>query len=346
MDVVVTKVIPAARNLSRQIVPPVLATLIAALLIAGFNRAFSGHLVPPRMSAIHDNTGEATRPIIYAANPREAVTVTEVIPFDEPTMPERIFAKDGAGEAGKDQSAIKFASAPAAAPTRVVTRKPELPVEPRQTEQRQAEPRQVEPRVAAVPLAAPAPAPTAAAPAPVVTAPPVAVQPIAPPVVAQPIGPIAQQPLAPIAQQPLAAPMPPAAAPLSPVAQEPPPVIVAKPMVTVPDRPRPAYAGQNYPNQPYPAQTYPGQSYPSQPYPTAQAYPGQAYPGQAYPGYDPRQAGQQQAQADQDAAAPRERRPLERFVDEMRPSSIFNHIREFGDRVEAAGNAILPNIRQ
>ena len=38
--------------------------------------------------------------------------------------------------------------------------------------------------------------------------------------------------------------------------------------------------------------------------------------------------------------------PLERFVDTMKPSSIFARMRELGDRIEAAGNDILPNIRQ
>ncbi|HMK78407.1 MAG TPA: hypothetical protein VK438_02100 [Xanthobacteraceae bacterium] len=313
MLAIVAKFVPAARNLSRQIVPPVLATLIAALLIAGFNRAFSGHLVQPRMAALHDATGEAAQPVVYAANPHEAVMVTEVVPFTEPTA-QRVFAKDDVREAGKEQSAIKLASAPAAAPAaaRVATRKSDLP----------AEPRQAEPQLAAAPMVVPGPA--GAAPAPVVTAPPVAVQPIAP--IAQ--QPIVQQPIAPIAQQPIAAPMPPAAAPLPPVAQEPPAVIVAKPMVTVPDRPRQTYpAGQGYAGQPYP--------------------PAQPHPGQPYPGYDQRPPYQpQQADADQDVAPPREPRPLERFVEALRPSSIFNHIREFGDRVEAAGNEILPNIRQ
>jgi hypothetical protein len=100
------------------------------------------------------------------------------------------------------------------------------------------------------------------------------------------------------------APMQPAASAPAPVAQEPPPVITAKPMVTVPDRPRPAY-----------------------------------------PGYQPRPPYEQQ-QAEQDIAPPPEPRPLERFVDSLKPSSIFNRMREFGDRIEAAGNEILPSIRQ
>ena len=45
--------LPAIRNFARQIVPPVIATLIAAVLIAGYNRAFTGHLVQPRMGMLH-----------------------------------------------------------------------------------------------------------------------------------------------------------------------------------------------------------------------------------------------------------------------------------------------------
>jgi hypothetical protein len=93
-----------------------------------------------------------------------------------------------------------------------------------------------------------------------------------------------------------------------PVAQEPPPVIAAKPMVTVPDRPRAPYpqSGSYPPNAPY-----------------------QAAPEQEIAAPPPPQGG-----------------PLERFVDTMKPSSIFARMRELGDRIEAAGNEILPNIRQ
>jgi len=319
MLAVIAKLLPVARGLSRQIVPPVIATLIAALLIAGFNRAFSGHLVQPRMAAMRDNTGQGTRPIVYAANPHEAVAVTEVDPFAEPAIRERIFAKGDAPEAGKDQTALKVATAPAVpvAP-RVIARRTE-PVEARPAEQPQ--------RVASVPVVVSAPVA-----APAMTAPPITVQSTAP-VAQQPIAPIAspmapqpmpqqQMPQPPVAQQPMAQ---------QPLAQEPPPVIMAKPMVTVPDRPRAPYPGQAYPNQAYPGPSYPNQT----------------YPNQANPNYDPRQPyGQQQAQADDDYARPRERRPLERFVDAIKPSTIFNHMREFGDRIEAAGNEILPNIRQ
>jgi len=93
---------------------------------------------------------------------------------------------------------------------------------------------------------------------------------------------------------------------MQPVAQEPPPVITAKPMMTVPDRTRPSYeqpmAEQNFALSPAPRQ-------------------------------ENRQENRQEARQ-------------ESFVDALRPSSIFNRMREFGDRIEAAGNEILPSIRQ
>lgn len=342
MLAVITKLLPAARNFSRQIVPPVVATLIAALLIAGFNRAFSGHLMQPRMAAMHDGTGKGTRPIVYATNPQEAVAVAEVDPLAEPAIRERIFAKgDAKGDAresGKDQAAFKLATAPVA--PRAVARRTE-PVEARP-----AEPQ----RVASVPVVVSAPP----APAPAMTTAPITAQPIAPiaqqPIASQPIAPpMAPQPLPqptaqpPMAQQPMPAPQMAAPQIGVPVAQEPPPVIAAKPMVTVPDRPRapyPANTAQNYPNQAYPASTYPNRAYPNP------AYPNQANLNQANPNYDPRPPYAQQQADDEDYARPRERRPLERFVDAIKPSTIFNHMREFGDRIEAAGNEILPSIRQ
>ena len=46
----------------RQIVPRVIATLIAAVLIAGFNRTFSTHLTQPRMAALHPDTKASEYP--------------------------------------------------------------------------------------------------------------------------------------------------------------------------------------------------------------------------------------------------------------------------------------------
>src|ERR1044072_6851331 len=59
------RLLPATQNSPRQIVPPVVATLLAAVLIAGYNRAFTGHLVQPRMGMLHGDvvgTDEAPRP--------------------------------------------------------------------------------------------------------------------------------------------------------------------------------------------------------------------------------------------------------------------------------------------
>jgi hypothetical protein len=279
MHAITVKFLPLARTFARQIIPPVLATLIAALLIAGFNRAFSSHLVQPRMAALHSVTGEPTRPIVYATpREREEMPATDITLAPDVAKPEHIFAKDDAREAGKDEPSFKVASAPAAA---VAAPAPApVPAQPRVVRKPDAQrteqviERRVEPRVAAVPLVVgPAPA--------MVVAPGPALPP--PPIVARPVGPM-----------------------MGPVAQEPPPVITARPMVTAPDRPRQAQA--------------------------------------PYPGYEPR-APYEQAQAD-DYAPPREPRPLERFVDSLKPSSIFNRMREFGDRIEAAGNEILPSIRQ
>ena len=301
--------LPAIRNFTRQIVPPVVATLLAAVLIAGYNRAFTGHLVQPRMAAMHSGEAladETPRPAgIPAAKPRE---VTDAVIVPEPVSPQnRVYAKDNEREAAKDDSALKTAAAPEAEPA---------PVE------------------AAAATPAPAAAPTPAAPAPVVRAAPKKVEPRvverrpvdprpygAPVIVSQP--PVETRPYGTpvvVSQPPMAAPAPviasaPVAAPYpaypmqQPVAQEPPPVISAKPMVTVPDRPRAAY-------------------------PQNPAYPSNAPYETAAP------------QQDIAAPAPPQGGPFERFVDTMKPSSIFARMRELGDKIEAAGNDILPSIRQ
>ena len=288
--------LPAIRNFTRQIVPPVVATLLAAVLIAGYNRAFTGHLVQPRMGMLHGDvlgTDETPRPAgLPAAKPRE---VTDAVIVPEPVSPQnRVFSKDNDREAAKDDSALKTAAAPAAEPA---------PVE----------------------AAAVAPAPAAPPIPPVVRAAPKKVEPRVVerrPVEPRPYGTpvIVSQPPVVVAQPPMAAPAPviasaPVAAPYpnypmqQPVAQEPPPVISAKPMVTVPDRARGAYPqSPSYsPNAPYEA----------------------AAPQQNIAAPPPPQGG-----------------PFERFVDTMKPSSIFARMRELGDKIEAAGNDILPNIRQ
>jgi hypothetical protein len=303
---------PALAWFARQIAPSVLATLIAALVIAGYNRAFSGHLQQPRMAALHAAMDKAAgEPATPAAAEADAVTgttakpkpawATQVVEIIAPTGDVvRSFDKDEGREAAKDQSKSKVADvAPAAAPApRPVAVRQELPKqEPRQEfRQEWREPRVAEPQVVVVdprgvvPMAPP-PGGYLAIQQPVVVQPlqpaPVAVAPMAAPMV-----PVAQPP---VAAMPIAQP---------PIAREPPPVITAaKPMVTVPDRPglRPAYEA--------PA------------------------PGQVQP---------------QQAEAPPQQRPgvLGAIVDTLKPSSLFRSAREFGDKIEAAGNDILPNIRQ
>jgi len=286
--------LPAIRNFTRQIIPPVVATLLAAVLIAGYNRAFTGHLVQPRMGMLHGDvigTDEAPRPAgVPTAKPRE---VTDAIIIAEPVSAQnRVYAKDNEREAAKDDSALKTAVAPAAEPAPVETAAaapaapptpPVVRAAPKKVEPRVVERRPVEPRPYGAPV--------------IVSQPPV--------IVAQP--PMAA-PAPVIASAPVAAPYP--SYPMQqPVAQEPPPVISAKPMVTVPDRPRAAY-----PQNP----SYP----PNAPYETAA-------PQQEIAAPPPPQGG-----------------PFERFVDTMKPSSIFARMRELGDKIEAAGNDILPNIRQ
>jgi ribonuclease E len=284
--------LPVIRNFTRQIIPPVVATLLAAVLIAGYNRAFVGHLVQPRMGMLHGDvigTDEAPRPAGTAtAKLREA---TDAIVVAEPvSVHNRVFSKDSDREAAKDDTALKTAAAPAVEPVAVEA---------------------AAPAAQAAPAVSPAP-PVARAPARkadprVVERRPVEPRPVGVPVVvAQPPVILAQPPMAApapvIATAPLAAPYP--GYPMQPpVAQEPPAVISAKPIVTVPDRPRAAYPQ----NAPYEA----------------------AAPEREIAAPPPPQGG-----------------PLERFVDTVKPSSIFARMRELGERIEAAGNDILPSIRQ
>src|ERR1044072_891502 len=117
-----SRFLPAIRNFTRQIVPPVVATLLAAVLIAGYNRAFTGHLVQPRMGMLHGaviGPDEAQRPAgVATAKPREA---TDAITVAEPvSVQNRVFSKDNDREAAKDDLALKAdlalktAAAPAA----------------------------------------------------------------------------------------------------------------------------------------------------------------------------------------------------------------------------------------
>ena len=207
MIAAVSQLVPYAVKSCRQIVPPVVATLIAAGLISAYNRAFSTHLQQPRMSALHEvaiaegtvapiTTVGMTRP---PAAPAPAVTETITI-YEDAIAPERLAEKDLGEEAGKDQAAFKVAE-PAPAPVR--TAGPPPGVEPK-----------VEPhRVASIEAAQPV-QPVVRAPVPLIVAMP-------PPVVAPPAGVVVAVP-----------------APVQQPAYQPAPVSVgAAPVVTVPDRP-------------------------------------------------------------------------------------------------------------
>jgi hypothetical protein len=254
----------------RQIFPPVIATLIAALLIAGFNRAFSTHLTQPRMAAMESGVAEPERP-----RARPMPVMTEVKPavfaaaIEERPQP-RLWDKDTEREAAKDAGTKVAEVTPAAAPA-------------------------VAPAAVATAPAAPAAQPQSAGLEPARAA------------LRKPDLRHAEQPRHVEAPHPMAVPA------------SPPPVIVAvpaasgmpagnpneAPMVTVPDRPRAMSQRQ----QPYPM--------------------------------DPQQDGEQ---VQQQPGPPQG--PLGTFVNAMKPSNWFARAREFGERVEAAGNDILPTIRQ
>jgi hypothetical protein len=281
MNAAISRLGPAAAKFARQIVPPVIATLIAAGLISGYNRAFSGHLQQPRMAALHKDAAEppsepATKPLA----PAEAVAV-----YDNIAPPSRLWEKEAKQESGKDQT-IKVVE-PTPAPLRAAAPRPER-VDPR-IEQR---------RVAAV-----EPAPVVRAPAPAIAPAPVIVA-VPPPVVGAPTSaPVASLPTVQELRQPV---LPPPQYQQQQQQQQqqqygqpqyqqpphqPPPVITAQPAVTVPDRARPVVEAQAEP----------------------------ANPPQG---------------------------PIGKFVDALKPSSLFARAREFGEKIEQAGNDILPTIRQ
>jgi hypothetical protein len=167
----------AVSKFLRQIVPPVIATLIAAVLIAGFNRAFSTHLTQPRMAALHAEAEASERP---PATPAAGTAASAVELVTEPVT-ERSGEKGGLREATKEaKDQIKIAEP---GPARRTERVTEMRA-PRQAELRQAEPYLMPaPAVAAPVVAAPvASVPLTAAPivvaAPVVVAPAVRPEPV------------------------------------------------------------------------------------------------------------------------------------------------------------------------
>jgi hypothetical protein len=157
----------ATSKFLRQIVPPVIATLIAAVLIAGFNSAFQTHLVQPRMAALHPEA-TTSEPAPARAAPAAPAIVADVI--TEPVI-DRLGDKGGQREATKDHPALKLAEA---TPTPAAVRRTERVAGTR------PEPRAAEPYVAAVPLTPPPviATPVIVAAPPVVAAPAVKQQPV------------------------------------------------------------------------------------------------------------------------------------------------------------------------
>jgi len=205
-----SRLVPLTVKFCRQVVPPVIATLIAAGVIQAYNRTFSGHVTQPRLSALHAEEGPPAAPITTVAMTKPPAPpmppVTETITIHEEAIaPERLAEKDTNEEAGKDQT-VRLAADPAPAPVPVKTASAAPRAEPK------VEPRAEPHRVAALELPQPA-----RAPVPVIVA-------VPPPVVAAP------------PSAPVVAAMPPAQERVQP--QYPPPVIMgAPPIVTVPDRP-------------------------------------------------------------------------------------------------------------
>lgn len=148
-----SRLVPLTVKFCRQVVPPVIATLIAAGLIQAYNRTFSGHMTQPRLSALHAEEGPPAAPITTVgmtkppAPPTPPVTETITI-HEEAIAPERLAEKDTLEEAGKDQT-VRLAADPAPAPTPVRTASAAPRAEPK------FEPRAEPHRVAAVELPQP-----------------------------------------------------------------------------------------------------------------------------------------------------------------------------------------------
>ena len=114
-----SRLVPLVVKSCRQIVPPVIATLIAAGLISAYNRAFTGHLQQPRLAALHQDGAEhPSEPVAKPLAPTEAVAI-----YDNIAPPARLWEKEAKQESGKDQT-IKLAE-PAPAPVRAAAPRPE-----------------------------------------------------------------------------------------------------------------------------------------------------------------------------------------------------------------------------
>src|SRR3954470_23914130 len=87
MNAAVSRLAPAAAKFARQIVPPVIATLIAAGLLSAYNRAFSGRPRRPRMSPSHKDLAEAsTDPTVTPPVPSGAAAI-----YEETAPPARLW---------------------------------------------------------------------------------------------------------------------------------------------------------------------------------------------------------------------------------------------------------------
>jgi hypothetical protein len=320
----VSQLLPAAARFCRQVVPPVVATLIAAGLIQAYNRTFSTHVQQPRMAALHLEANAAdgtTAPITTVGMTRPpappAAAVTETITIHEDTAePDRLWDKDAKEEAGKDQT-VRLAAEPAPVPAaKTVAQAPRAEPKP----EVRAEPRFERSRVAAVELAQP----IVRAPAPVIVAVPPSV--VSPPTVAPVVGamPAVQD------QRPQ-------------IQQAYPPYQVQQP----PYQQHSSYPQPQYPQPAYQQPQYPQPTYQQQPAyqpppvvmgtPPMVTVPDRARPAQPQP---------QQPIEEAQAAEPRPQGAIGTFVNAFKPSNWFARAREFGDKIEQAGNDILPSIRQ
>jgi len=308
MHAAISRLLPAAGKFTRQIVPPVIATLIAAGLISAYNRAFTGHLQQPRMAALHqDAAAPASEPVAKPLAPTDAVAI-----YDNIAPPARLWEKEAKQESGKDQ-AIKVAEpAAAAAPVRTAA-PPSAKSEPRAEHRR---------------LAIVEPAPVIRAPTPAVAAPVVVAVP--PPVVAPPphAPAVSSMPTVQELRQPVLPPQPHYQQPHygQPQYQQPP---YQQPQYVQPQHPQPQYQQPQY-AQPQPPQ------YQQPPYQPAVIT--------AQPVVMPDRSRPVEPALSETASPPQG--PIGKFVDTLKPSNLLARAREFGEKVEQAGNDILPNIRQ
>src|SRR4029079_10766451 len=95
-----SRLLPATAKFLRQIVPPVIATLIAAGLISAYNRAFSGHLQQPRMAALHDIAAASDAVIVGTSRPLTATA--PITTYEDIAPPTRLWDKEAREGFGKD----------------------------------------------------------------------------------------------------------------------------------------------------------------------------------------------------------------------------------------------------